>query len=172
MVPTLVDQEALPRAMAINASVMQGSIIIGPMLGGFLYVAGPAADGIILGSPTYFADITSELKALIDRSGRVGRANGGLYRRKVGSGVIAMRRGGAIHALDTINHFLHIAQMIVPGASYWNVGIGREIGDVEADEEGIRNMQVLGENMAWLLKKIHEERNPIQINPSKGMQHD
>lgn len=114
-----------------------------------------AADGIILGSPTYFADITPELKALIDRSGRVGGANGGLYRRKVGSGVIAVRRGGAIHALDSIQHFLHITQMIVPGASYWNVGIGRDIGDVEQDEEGIRNMQVLGVNIAWLLKKLH-----------------
>lgn len=117
-----------------------------------------AADGIILGSPTYFADITSELKALIDRSGRVGGANGVLYRRKVGAGVIAVRRGGAIHALDTIHHFLHIAQMVVPGASYWNVGIGREIGEVEQDEEGIRNMQVLGENMAWLLKIIQGSR--------------
>jgi multimeric flavodoxin WrbA len=117
-----------------------------------------AADGIILGSPTYFADITSELKALIDRSGRVGGANGALYRRKVGAGVIAVRRGGAIHALDSINHFLHITQMVVPGASYWNVGIGREIGEVEQDEEGIRNMQVLGENMAWLLKIIHGSR--------------
>jgi multimeric flavodoxin WrbA len=116
------------------------------------------ADGIILGSPTYFADITPEIKALIDRSGRVGGANGGLYRRKVGSGVIAVRRGGAIHALDTIQHFLHITQMIVPGASYWNVGIGREVGDVEQDEEGIRNMEVLGENMAWLLKRLHDPR--------------
>jgi len=114
-----------------------------------------AADGIILGSPTYFADITSELKALIDRSGRVGGANGGLYRRKVGSGVIAVRRGGAIHALDTIHHFLHIAQMVVPGSCYWNVGIGREIGEVEGDAEGIRTMDVLGENMAWLLKLIN-----------------
>jgi len=120
-----------------------------------------AADGIILGSPTYFADITSELKALIDRSGRVGGANGGLYRRKVGAGVIAVRRGGAIHALDTIHHFLHITQMVVPGASYWNVGIGREIGEVAQDEEGIRNMQVLGENMAWLLKIIQENRHLV-----------
>jgi multimeric flavodoxin WrbA len=88
----------------------------------------------------------------------VGGANGGLYRRKVGAGVIAVRRGGAIHALDTIHHFLHIAQMVVPGASYWNVGIGREIGEVEQDEEGIHNMQVLGENMAWLLKIIHGSR--------------
>lgn len=118
-----------------------------------------AADGIIFGSPTYFADITPELKALIDRSGRVGGANGGLYRRKVGAGVIAVRRGGAIHALDSIHHFLHITQMIVPGASYWNVGIGREIGEVEQDEEGVRNMHVLGENMAWLLKKIHDSES-------------
>jgi multimeric flavodoxin WrbA len=117
-----------------------------------------AADGIILGSPTYFADITSELKALIDRSGRVGGANGGLYRRKVGAGVIAVRRGGAIHALDTIHHFLHITQMIVPGSCYWNVGIGREIGEVEQDEEGIHTMEVLGENIAWLLKVIHGSR--------------
>jgi len=113
------------------------------------------ADGIILGSSVYYADVTSELKALIDRSGRVAGANGGLFRRKVGSGVLAVRRGGAIHALDTINHFLHISQMIVPGASYWNFGIGREIGDVEGDAEGLRNMQSLGENIAWLLKKLH-----------------
>jgi len=44
--------------------------------------------------------------------------------------------------------------IIVPGSSYWNVGLGREIGDVETDEEGVRNMKNLGENMAWLLKKI------------------
>ncbi|MEI7811571.1 MAG: flavodoxin family protein [Ignavibacteria bacterium] len=113
------------------------------------------ADGIILGSPVYFSDVTPELKALIDRAGRVGRASGFLYKRKVGSGVIAVRRGGATHALDTINHFLHITQMIVPGASYWNFGVGRDVGDVEHDEEGLQNMQVLGENIAWLMKKIN-----------------
>lgn len=113
------------------------------------------ADGIILGSPTYFADITSEMKALIDRSGYVAKANGEMFRRKVGAAVIAARRGGAIHSFDTINHFFLISQMIVPGSSYWNVGIGREIGEVEKDLEGIETMQVLGENMAWLLKKVY-----------------
>ena len=113
------------------------------------------ADGIILGSPVYFTDVTPELKALIDRSGRVASANGILFKRKVGAGVIAVRRGGATHALDTIYHFLHITQMIIPGAPYWNFGIGRDVGDVEKDEEGIANMKGLGENMAWLLKKIH-----------------
>ncbi|HSQ42297.1 MAG TPA: flavodoxin family protein [Fibrobacteraceae bacterium] len=114
------------------------------------------ADGIILGSPVYFSDITPELKALIDRSGRVARANGMLFRHKVGAGVIAMRRAGALHALDSIYHFLHISQMVIPGATYWNVGLGREIGTVEEDEEGLANMQSLGENMAWLMERLQK----------------
>ena len=114
-----------------------------------------AADGVILGSPAYVANITPELLALIDRSGRVGGANGHLYRRKVGAAVIAVRRRGALHALDSINHFLHISQMIVPGALGWNVGVGRDIGDVEKDEEGIATMRSLGQNMAWLLERIN-----------------
>ena len=112
------------------------------------------ADGIILGSPTYFSDVTSEMKALIDRMGFVSMANGQLLKRKVGAGVVAVRRGGAIHTFDTLNHFFMISQMIVPGSTYWNVGIGREIGDVESDDEGIATMTTLGKNMAWLLKKI------------------
>ena len=112
------------------------------------------ADVIILGSPTYFADITPELKALIDRAGFVAGANDNFLKRKVGAAVVAVRRGGAIHAFDSINHFFLIRQMIVPGSCYWNMGIGREKGEVENDEEGIRTMTVLGENMAWLLKKL------------------
>ena len=113
------------------------------------------ADGIILGSPTYFANISTELKALIDRAGMVGIANGDMYRRKVGAAVVAVRRGGAIHAFNSINHFFFISQMMVPGSRYWNMGFGLDKGEVEKDEEGLRTMQVLGENMAWLLKKIN-----------------
>jgi len=112
------------------------------------------ADGIILGSPTYFANVTTEIKALIDRAGLVAKANGEMFRRKVGAAVVAVRRAGSIHVFNSINHFFFISQMVVPGASYWNLGIGREKGDVEKDEEGIRTMKVLGENMAWLLKKL------------------
>lgn len=111
------------------------------------------ADGIILGSPTYFADVTAELKALIDRAGLVVRVNGDLLARKLGAAVVAVRRAGAIHVFDTINHFFLISQMIVVGSSYWNVGIGRQIGDVEGDEEGLDTMKTLGQNMAWLLEK-------------------
>jgi multimeric flavodoxin WrbA len=114
------------------------------------------ADGIILASPTYFADVTAETKALIDRAGYVARANPDMLKRKIGAAVVAVRRIGAIHAFDTINHFFLISQMIVPGSSYWNIGIGRIIGDVEQDEEGLETMRILGRNMAWLLKKTSE----------------
>ncbi|MBM4024863.1 MAG: flavodoxin family protein [Planctomycetes bacterium] len=114
-----------------------------------------AADGIILASPTYFADVSTEIKALIDRAGFVARGNGDMFQRKVGAAVIAVRRAGSIHAFDTLNHFFLISQMIIPGSIYWNMGFGLAKGEVEQDEEGLRIMQVLGRNMAWLLQKIN-----------------
>lgn len=113
------------------------------------------AEGVVLGSPTYFADLTPELKALIDRAGMVARANGDMFQRKVGAAVVVMRRAGAIHAFDSINHFFFIGQMIVPGSNYWNIGIGRAVGEVQNDVEGLETMTTLGKNMAWLLKKLH-----------------
>src|SRR5271169_1085706 len=113
------------------------------------------ADGIILGSPTYFSMMTSEIKALIDRAGFVARSNNDLFKRKVGAAVVAVRRAGGIPTFDAINHFFLISQMIIPCSSYWNVGIGLNKGDVEKDEEGIKTMEDLGRNMAWLLKKIN-----------------
>jgi len=112
------------------------------------------ADGIILGSPTYFSMMTPEMKALIDRTGYVARANDHLFRRKVGAAVVAVRRAGGIPTFDAINHFFLISQMVVPGSSYWNVGIGLKKGDVESDEEGMKTMEDLGRNMAWLIKKL------------------
>jgi len=114
-----------------------------------------SADGVILGSPTYFSDLTPELKALIDRSGYVAKANADFLQRKVGAAVVAVRRCGGIHVFDSINHFFTISQMIIPGSSYWNVGVGREEGEVAGDAEGVRTMRTLGRNMAWLLQKIH-----------------
>jgi multimeric flavodoxin WrbA len=114
------------------------------------------SDGIILASPTYITDVSSEMKALIERSAIVAKANNDLFKRKVGAAVVAFRRGGAIHAFDTINHFFFIKQMIVPGSSFWNMGIGLEPGDVNKDEEGLATMKTLGANMAWLMKKINE----------------
>jgi multimeric flavodoxin WrbA len=113
------------------------------------------ADGIILGSPTYFSMMTPELKALIDRAGYVARANGHMFKRKVGAAVVAMRRAGGIPTFDAINHFFLISQMIIPGSSYWNVGVGLKKGDVLKDEEGLETMATLGKNMAWLIKHLN-----------------
>ena len=114
------------------------------------------ADGVLLGSPTYFSDVTSNMRALIERCGFVGRANDYILKRKVGSSVVAVRRAGAMPAFNSMNLFLHYMQMIQPGSSYWNIGIGRDPGDVLKDAEGIQTMKTLGENMAWLLKKLHD----------------
>jgi len=111
-----------------------------------------AADGIILASPTYFCNVSTELKALIDRAGLVARANDDMFRRKVGAAVVAVRRAGAVHVFNSINHFFFIGQMVVPGSSYWNMGFGLRPGEVERDDEGLATMRTLGNNMAWLLK--------------------
>ncbi len=114
------------------------------------------ADGILLGSPTYFSDLTPELKALIDRAGFVAKANGGgMFRHKAGAAVVAVRRAGAIHVFDSINHFFLISEMVIPGSNYWNIGIGLEEGDVEKDRDGLETMSALGRSMAWLLKKTN-----------------
>ena len=115
-----------------------------------------AADGIILGSPVYFACMSPEIKALIDRAGMVSIANDAMLRRKAGAAVVAVRRAGAVSTFDAINHFFTISQMIIPGSQYWNMGFGREKGEVNDDAEGLEIMQTLGENMAWLLKKVAE----------------
>jgi multimeric flavodoxin WrbA len=115
-----------------------------------------AADGIIIASPVYFADVTTETKALIDRLGYASRQGSNKLARKVGAGVIAVRRAGAIHALDTINHLFLISEMVVVGSSYWNIGIGRTPGEVENDEEGLRTMHTLGVNMAWTLDRLRD----------------
>ncbi|MDR3579862.1 MAG: flavodoxin family protein [Oryzomonas sp.] len=109
-----------------------------------------AADAIILGSPTYFADVTSELKALIDRAGFVALANGGAFSGKIGAAVVAVRRGGATHVFNTINNMFLISSMIVPGSLYWNMGVGCDKGEVLGDDEAMRNMNHLGQTIAWL----------------------
>jgi multimeric flavodoxin WrbA len=113
------------------------------------------ADGIILASPTYFSNMTAEMKALIDRCGLVSSANGGLFVHKVGASVAVARRAGAVTTFDALNHFFLYNQMVVPGSSYWNVAIGLAPGDVENDEEGMNIMKTLGKNMAWLMKKVN-----------------
>ena len=114
-----------------------------------------AADGIIIASPTYYANCTATTQALLERAGYATRKSGNPLARKVGAAVVAVRRGGAIHAFDSINHWFQINEMIVVGSSYWNLGIGLDKGDVEQDEEGMETMATLGRHMAWALKKLN-----------------
>ena len=114
-----------------------------------------AADGMILGSPTYFANVSTNIKSIIDRAGMVALANGGFFARKVGGSAVAVRRGGGIAVFDAINHFYLINQVVVAGSSYWNLGRGLAPGDVSSDEEGMTTMENLGKNMAWVLGKLH-----------------
>jgi len=113
------------------------------------------ADGIILGSPVYFLDVTPEMKSLIDRAGLVARANKGLFRRKVGTAVTAVRRSGATHTIDTVLYFMLYSGMILTGSPV--IGIGLNKGDVLADQEGIARAKEAGQNMAWLLKTIESK---------------
>lgn len=114
------------------------------------------ADIIILGSPTYFADVTSEMKSFIDRIGYVSGSNGGLLKRKLGAAVVVARRDGAIHAFDTMNHLFTISQMITVGSRYWNDGFGSPKGSAVGDQEAMEIMSTLGENIAWLAEKLEK----------------
>ncbi|MGD1083123.1 MAG: flavodoxin family protein [Verrucomicrobiota bacterium] len=115
-----------------------------------------AADAILLGSPTYFTDVSAEMKALLDRAGLVALANGGLFRGKIAAAVVAVRRGGGTHAFDTMNHMFLMSGAIVPGSTYWNLGFGLDKGDVAMDNEASRNMRDLGQTIAWLGEAIHQ----------------
>jgi multimeric flavodoxin WrbA len=109
------------------------------------------ADGIIIGSPTYYSDVSTSVKALIERAGY---ATGDLLKHKVGAAVVAVRRAGAVHVFSSINYFFLIKQMFVVGSSYWNLGVGLDPGDVLHDDEGVETFETLGKNFAFLLKKL------------------
>jgi multimeric flavodoxin WrbA len=109
------------------------------------------SDGIIIGSPTYFSNVSASVKALIERAGY---ATGGLLKHKIGAAVVAVRRAGGVHVFSSINYFFLIKQMFVVGSSYWNLGVGRDPGDILEDDEGIKTFENLGKNFAFLLKKI------------------
>ncbi len=118
------------------------------------------ADGIILGSPVYCADISGQMKVFMDRVSLVSAVNGNIMTRKVGASVIAVRRAGALTAFHSLNSFFTILQMIVVGSTYWNMGFGMEEGEVLQDEEGLQTMRNLGKNMVWLLKSIKTAKLP------------
>jgi multimeric flavodoxin WrbA len=121
------------------------------------------ADGIILGTPVYFANISGQIKCFMDRSGMVSRANGNLLKRKVGAGVVAARRAGSVFAFHSLNAYFTIAEMIIVGSTYWNMGYGREKKEALLDDEGLQTMANLGKNMAWLMKSIEASKDKVPL---------
>ena len=112
------------------------------------------ADGILLGSPVYSANVSANMQALLERAAVVADMNPGLFTHKGGAAVAAVRRGGAMQAVDTMNHFFLNHEMIVVGSTYWNMGYGQMPGDVQKDEEGLANMRNLGQYMSYLLNTL------------------
>lgn len=121
-----------------------------------LYPKMAEADVILLGSPTYFSDLTPEMKAVMDRCGYIAGGAGKSLSRKVGAAVSPARRAGAIHSLDSMQHFFLINDMIVLGSTYWNMSLARESGEYERDAEGVATMRRLGENIVWLANKLSD----------------
>lgn len=111
------------------------------------------ADAVILGSSTYSADVSSTLKAVIERASVVSDTNPGLFRHKIGAGVAVARRAGAMNVIDTMNHFFLNKEMFVAGSTYWNIAYGRLPGEALKDEEAVANMKNLGQNISWFLKR-------------------
>jgi multimeric flavodoxin WrbA len=128
------------------------------------------ADGIILGSPIFFGDVTPEMKALIDRCGYVSMANGGIYRHKAGAGIFAARKANPDETVEAVVHFFLAAEMVIPGT--WGIANGLFIGEVEQDQEGMERMKIIGRNMAWFLKIMdYAKKHGILADTPKGRKH-
>lgn len=119
------------------------------------------ADGIILGSPVYSANISANMQAFLERAAVVGDMNqdGKNMKHKVGIAIASARRAGSLHAVDAMNHFFLNHEMFIVGSTYWNIAYGQMPGDVLNDEEGISTMKNLGKNMAFLLNKLNQKGN-------------
>ena len=119
------------------------------------------ADGIILGSPVYYAGIPGTMKSFLDRAFYVSGSNGNLFRHKVGAAVVAVRRTGGSSTFDSLNHYLNYSEMILATSNYWNITHGLSSGEVLQDTEGVQIMEVLGRNMAWILKMREQTKDSV-----------
>jgi multimeric flavodoxin WrbA len=119
------------------------------------------ADGLILAAPVYYAGIPGTMKCFLDRVFYVSGSNGGLFRHKAGASVVAVRRTGGSATFDSLNHYITYSGMVMATSNYWNVIHGRLPGEVVLDEEGVQIMEVLGSNMAWILKMMEATRENV-----------
>lgn len=127
------------------------------------------ADGILIGSPVYYASIAGTMKCFLDRAFYTASANGGLFRHKVGASVVAVRRSGEVATFDHLNHYFTIGEMFSASSNYWSVIHGRMPGEVLQDEEGVQTMRVLGKNMVFLLDSIAQNKQNLPEKEAKIM---
>ncbi|HAX72364.1 MAG TPA: flavodoxin family protein [Firmicutes bacterium] len=119
------------------------------------------ADGILLGSPVHYSGVAGTMKSFLDRAFYVAGVNDAMLRHKVGASVVAVRRSGGLTTFNELNHFINYSEMLMPTANYWNIIHGRIPGEVHEDLEGVQIMQVLGRNMAWLMKLVEHGKDAI-----------
>jgi len=119
------------------------------------------ADGILLGSPVHYSGIAGTMKSFLDRAFYVASVNKGMFRHKVGASVAAVRRSGGIPTIDALNKFISYSEMIMPSSNYWAVAHGTTPGETTKDDEGNQIMEVLGQNMAWIMKIIEHGKAEI-----------
>jgi multimeric flavodoxin WrbA len=112
------------------------------------------ADGYLIGSPVYFGSATPQTMSLLDRVGYVARCGDNFLRRKAGAAIVVARRAGQNFTMAQLDYFFLINEMIVPGSTYWNIAFGLKKGEVESDQEGVKTVKTLAENMGWLMKKL------------------
>jgi multimeric flavodoxin WrbA len=119
------------------------------------------ADGIILGSPVYYAGVNGTMKSFLDRAFFVAGVNNSMLRHKVGASIVAVRRSGGLPTLNGLNHFLNYSEMMMPTSNYWHVIHGMMPGEVHSDEEGTQIARILGKNMAYLMKAMNLAKESI-----------
>jgi multimeric flavodoxin WrbA len=119
-----------------------------------------AADGLLLGSPVYYASISGTMKSFLDR---LFYANGGRMRLKVGASLAVLRRSGGVTTFDQLNNYFLISEMMVAPSYYWNVIHGAAPGEVLQDAEGLCVLKNLANNMGWMLhmKEYSKDAYPI-----------
>ena len=119
-----------------------------------IYARMKEADAIILASPVYFGSASALLKALMERAGYIAYWHR-TFEGKVGGPLVVARRAGQIFTLAQLNSWFQVLGFFIPSSTYWNIAFGgREEGDVEKDEEGLKTVWNFGKNVALLIQKL------------------
>jgi multimeric flavodoxin WrbA len=117
-----------------------------------------SADGLVVGSPVYYASPNGSLRALLDR---MFYRKSTAYAYKPAAAVVNCRRGGATTAFESLNRYFTISSMPIVSSQYWNETHGTTPDQVRQDLEGLQTMRTLGNNMAWLLKCIESSKQTV-----------